>query len=351
MLVTFAAAAGCGDDNHKKPNPDAFVFQDAPPDVAMPPACDYTEAHDTTNDYNLTTGFVPEESGIAFNGTSKTICGKINNGHFSSTNFSIDIDDYRFTVAADSDVLVTLTGPGLENISTVGIFSVDTGQNRVGGGYFFSDHAVFSAHLPAGTYEISAEAYANADIAAPVPYSLKIASDNPTARCPQITAAANYTEANDGAASTANDTISIDYSKNQAYGATTPGTTPEPSGLTLNAGTNYRISGVSALRVANDSYLDKDTYLVTTGPTTNQLAIRVNWASTTTDLDLYVFQEGNYFPNGVAAKMMLGQDEFVTFATLPNTHYWVWVGAYTSSTIGAGGSPYDLSLCPETFTP
>ncbi len=351
VLVGFAASA-CGDDTHKKPTPDAFQFQDAPPDSSMPPACDYTEAHDTTNDYNLMTGFTPEETAIAFNGTTKTICGTINNGHFSSTYGSIDIDDYKFSVTADTDVIVTLTGSGLQNISSVGIFSVDSTQARVGGGYFFSDHAVFSAHLAAGSYEISAEAYGNADIATAIPYKLKIAKDMPLTRCPHVTGTPSFVEANDGALSTANDTVSVNYANSPSYATTTPGTTPEPTNLTLAAGTSYLVTGNSAMRVATDSYLDKDTFQVTTGATTNQLSVRLNWASTTTDFDLLVFTQGTYNPPiAISAKMMLGEDEFLTTAVAPNTTYWIWVGAYMSSTIGASGSPYDLSLCAENFTP
>ncbi len=349
VVLLALAASACGGDNIHPP--DAFVKMDAPPD-SPPPACDYTEQHDLTNDYNLTTGFMAEQTGIAFSGTSKTICGTVNNGHFSTSNFSVDIDDYAFTVAADADVLVTLTGQNLQNIATVGIFSVESGtMNATGGGYFYSDHAVFSAHLKAGSYEISVEAYANADIPASVPYKLKIASDNPLTRCPKITAAANYTEANDGTTNDANDTVAVDYSMAKPYSATSPATTPESTGLTLTAGTNYRISGTSAMRAQVGSYFDKDTYLVTTGPTTNQLAIRVNWPSTTTDLDLLVFKQGSYFAAATAAKMMLGEDEFVTFATDPNAAYWIWVGAYSDSTVPSGGATYDLSLCAEMFTP
>ena len=59
-LLAILAIAACGDD-HPKHNPDAFVFQDAPADTPVDtPAnfCNYTEQHDTTNDYNLSTGYV-----------------------------------------------------------------------------------------------------------------------------------------------------------------------------------------------------------------------------------------------------------------------------------------------------
>ncbi|MGE5186559.1 MAG: hypothetical protein ACM31C_31100 [Acidobacteriota bacterium] len=342
-------AAACGDDKH---NPDAKVWMDAPADA--PPdsstnGCDYTEAHDATNDYNLASGFTAEETGIAFNGTVKTICGVVNTGHYAASNGSIDIDDYRFTVAADSDVLITMSGSA-STIATFGVFGVDSTQKNIGGGYYIGNHAVFGAHLTAGTYEVSAEAYGNSDIAASVPYKIKIQSDMPATRCPKITAAANYTEANDGAGNVGNDVITINYNNNPSYALTALTTdAPEPAG-TVAAGTNYRVSGTNAGNLTQvDSYYDKDTYQITTGATTQQVSVRLNWATTTSDLDLYIFQGGIANPPiATSAKMMLGEDEFVTFATNPNATYWLWVGDYTMSTANVD---YDLSICAETFTP
>jgi hypothetical protein len=347
--VLFAVLAGitaCGDNKHK---PDAPPSIDAPPPDAAN-ACDYTEQHDATNDYNLPTGFVAEQTGIAFSGTPKTICGVVNNGHYSAANGSIDIDDYRFTVTADADVIVSLTGD-LQAITTIGIFAADSAQKGVGGGYFINDHGVFSTHLPAGSYEISAEAYANGDIAAPVPYKIKIAPDMPATRCPKVTAAANYTEAKDMTPLfNQNDTVDIDFTKTPFAQATNPATTPEPTGVTVAAGTNYRLSGTSSLVTGNGSYFDMDAYLITTGASTNQLAVRLNWPDATADLDLYVFQAGRPNPPiSSSAHIKNGEDEFVTLAVAGGSQYWLWVGAATMP--GAGGYAYDLSVCGETFTP
>jgi hypothetical protein len=352
LTVLFAGAwmlAACGDNENKPDARVADAAEDAPLDAFV--ECNYNEAHDTTNDYLAASGYMLEQTGITYKKNStRTVCGTINNGHFDGTQFSVDIDNYGITVAADVDVIVSLTAPGagaLANGFTVGVFSVDHAtQKGVGGGNFVGDHAVFSTHLPAGSYEFSVEAYANGDIAASIPYKMRISADNPTTRCPKLTTAANYTEANDGAGNTGNDVIAIDYTANPKITLTAAADAAEPTGLTLAAGTNYRISGTSAAVAKTGSYFDRDSYAVTTGATTNQLAVRLNWATTTADLDYYLFDGTSIV--GAAAKMMLGEDEFATFAVEPSKAYTFWVGGFQSST----GLPatYDASLCAEAFT-
>jgi hypothetical protein len=219
-----------------------------------------------------------------------------------------------------------------------------------GQGFFIHDHGVFSSHLVAGTYDISVEAYANADAAAAIPYKVKVAIDAPDTRCPKITAAANYTEAHDGVTNRDNDMIVVDYSAMPYYNPTTlPTDVPEPTGIAVAAGTNYRISGSSAAVTLSGSYFDADTYLFTTGPTTDQLSIRLNWPSTTADLDDYLFPAGSTNPLQTTDNVALTEPEFRTVAVTPSTSYWLWVGAFSSSTNLPAS--YDFSICGETFTP
>jgi len=358
ILLAILVVAACGDDKEKH-NPDAFVPEDAPADTPVDtPAnfCDYSEQHDTTNDYNLASGYAAEDTGIMFTGAaSKTICGNMNVGHFDNTNFSIDVDDYTITLTADADVVVALEGQ-FATVSNVGVFAVDSSMGKSGAGFFLGDHGVFANHLAAGQYHLSVEAYDNADKAAAIPYKVRIIPDNPTTRCPTVTAAANYTEAGDGTLNNGNDMIVVDYSA-QPYYKTTAAPTDSPEDTTsmvaLTAGMKYRVSGSSASVAAQRvSYFDGDTYLIKTGAATDQLTIRLDWGGTTADLDYFLF----FPPSGTTAtpieetaKISTTGPEFKTIAVAPNTSYWLWVGAAAPGSSGLP-KPYDASICAEAYT-
>jgi hypothetical protein len=344
LLGLFAC---CGDNHHNHSDAhelDGAVI-DAPVDAFV--ECNYTEAHDTTNDY-LEDPTAIEETNIDFApGDTRTICGTINNGHYDAAFGSVDIDNYGVTLTHDADVLVRLTGSA-QNISSVGIFAVTDTGGAAGGGYYLGNHAVFSQHLAAGHYQFSVEAYDDHDATAPVPYKARITTDNPEMRCPDLTAAANYTEAGDGATNDGNDIVAIDYSATQSFVLTGAADVPEPTNLILGV-TNYRITGTSASVSGQGSYYDRDDYLITTGATTNELAIRLKPGSAVADMDYYLFAENRVNALGnSSATIGLGKEEFATFAVNPNTRYWLWAGKL----IGTGSdastnttSIYDFSIC------
>jgi hypothetical protein len=350
MLLGFAFAA-CTSVPEAMP-PESPV---APPpatsiagggDVA--PRCTYTEAYDASNDYRAASGYVLEETGLIYGGAKTTICGQINNGHFDTSDYAVDIDNYGVAIATDSDVIVALTG-NAQNVSSVGVWAYDpTTQATAAGGYFVYDHGVFSAHLPAGNYEISVEAYDNQDIEQAIPYTLTIAGDAPAARCATMLTAPDYSEAHDGASNRGNDVVSFDYSQFPSTAMANNGSTPEAMGLVLDTATTHRISGVSANVAELGSYLDRDTYAFTTGAETDQVSVRLDWTNTSADLDYYIFAEGSSFPLASAATPVLGGGEFATFAVAPNTRYWLWVGAYADSTVPAA---YNATVCADTFAP
>src|SRR5436853_133045 len=102
---------------------------------------------------------------------------------------------------------------------------------------------------PAGCdYAELADAANAAAATTSIDYKLKIVVDNPTTRCGKITAAANYTEAKDGANSVGNDMVDVRYvmggTMNRVLTAATDA--PEPTGIVTAAGTNYRITGTHA---------------------------------------------------------------------------------------------------------
>ncbi|MDB4959549.1 MAG: hypothetical protein JWO36_7118 [Myxococcales bacterium] len=213
--------------------------------------CQYTEMSDATNDYNATPAGTFEATGLT--STAVVVCGTINNGHFNTNAMSVDIDSYQFRTTAAADVMMTFTAPGAAALDAVYFFLWDiTANQSVGiGGRFVGDHGVSIGNLPAGNYEIDIEAYAPADIAAGLPYKVKIAVDTPATRCTKSTMTASYTEANDGADNKGNDMIQIDYNAMTPTPTNTLTTSTtdmaEPTGLTVAPATTYRITGNSAL--------------------------------------------------------------------------------------------------------
>jgi hypothetical protein len=362
VVALLAAAVGCGDNHHNNldasvpPQPDAAVDASVPLDAFV--ECSYTEQHDSTNDFNVSDGI--EQTGLHFKpGETRTICGNVNNGQFGSdgVNGTIDVDNYGITLDADSDVLVTLTPPPAMSSTPLGLissveliaFSDQLGET-VQVGYFETDHAVYSAHLPAGNYELAVDVTDNQDASMTIPYEMRISTDDPAMRCTQLTGSASYTEANDGASNTANNVVDIASTGVTLLGAGE--NQPEPSGVGVLDGQNYLLAGSSANEAAIDDYLDMDTYLLSTGANTDQLSVRLDWATSGVDLDLYVFPATHTLPILTsAAKSTTTLDEFGTTAVTPNTQYWISVGAAaTDTTVADLPATYGITVCGEHFT-
>jgi len=346
-VVLFLAACG-GDGGGNKPDApgidiDAAVEIDAPGTTAT---CSFTEAADATN--NTSPG--AEATMVAFAGTKSSICGSINNGHFNMTQRSVDNDAYKFSTAADTDVLIHLTGTGVETLGRVVLLvGTTTGMGR-NVGLFEGDHGTVSVRLPAGEHVVAVSAFNQADITAAIPYKLTIVTDMPATRCAKVTAAASYTEANDGAANDGNDVILFSQAANPTTSLTTSATdAPENSGIMAAPGTNYRITGSSANVNRTDDYMDRDMFAFQTSATTTQLSIRLNWTATTIDYDYRLFPMGSLLTVTGGLLTANTEDEFQTFAVKPSTTYGLWIGAYDGST----GLPaaYDATICAETFTP
>lgn len=311
--------------------------------AVQPLSCDYTEQSDTTNDYLADSPGV-EDTGLTYANSQMVICGVLNNGHYDSNYGSVDIDNYSFTAAADGNVLVTLRGnpTALGAISSIGLFGYNPDTGATVGGYFTGDHAVVSLALTAGTWQFDMESYDNQDASASTDYQLVFQPDFPAQRCARLTSTATYTEALDGAGSTGNDAVAVNFDYDPSMWMLS--SQPEPTGIAMTGGMRYRVSGVSADIAAVDSYFDRDTYLVTTDATTNQLSFRLDTATATADFNYYVFPAGDTFP---LAQTALASSTFATLAVAPSSSYWVWVGAASDST-GLPAS-YDVTLCSETF--
>lgn len=325
-----------------------------------PPGCDYGELADEINDDIQSNVNEAETTHLALT-TQAVFCGTIDNTHFDANTRVIDVDSFKLDVAADTKVIVQLQAAGAEQLGDVEIAVFERGAaGTVGTGKFLGNHAVFNATLPTGFYEVTVFAANTATPAQPIGYKVTVSVDDPATRCGKIAAAANFTEANDGAGSINNDMVDVRYVQNGTMNrALTVATTdvPEPTAITTAAGTKYRLTGTLADVNAADEYRDRDAYLITTGADTNQLSIRLNWPGMKADLDYMLFNE-NKVPE-IADGFLISpmEDEFQTFSVQPSTNYWLWVGAFDSIDNLTPPTPpmlpliYDFSICAESFTP
>lgn len=337
-LVVILLTA-CGDDT-------GSTRADAAGDTTGDVPCSYTESADAQN----TMLADAEATSLTVGATPLVICGAIDNGHFDGSLEVVDGDFYRFTVAAPTDLIIHVTGSGvsmpkqvLMQVNQMGSFSF------FGFGTVVGDHGSLVSHIAtAGDYTIAVGAVNPQDLSSAVNYKISIAVDAPATRCPASTGAVSHAEGTDGGA---NDVF--EYASAGNPNSTLTSTTsdaPEATGITAAAATSYLITGTEDNVNLPDDYMGRDTFAFTTGASTNQMSIRLNWPSTTADLDFRVYPMAIARPlsivGGLDASNM--QDEFETFAVKPNTQYLLWVAASDGSTAPA---TYSATLCGETFSP
>ena len=190
--VTLAPLVACGgggsnSDGTDVTVPDAKVTPDAPvtPDAfVLPAGCDYYEQNDTGNDAITTSGNT-EQSQFSLAATTTTFCGQINSGHFvapvaPATYGLVDYDVIQFTVAANTQAFVTLTGTGIDDTLPLSFF-VGGGADKTAAADGVYDTRVMRATgadlFPAGDYVYVVGASAMAAITANHEYRLKITTD------------------------------------------------------------------------------------------------------------------------------------------------------------------------------
>jgi hypothetical protein len=190
--------------------------------------------------------------------------------------------------------------------------------------------------LPAGSYGIAVRAVGPTP-AVPIEYHATITADVPGCH---VTTAATYTES-----AAANDLVEVRFTGDPALRRvlTAAADAPEPTGATFAPATSARFTGTSASVDAPDDYRDRDAYVVTTGAETDTLSVRLDWTGAA-DLDFFVFP-ANVPEIAGASQVTTASPELATFAVLPSTTYWLWIGAYDTSS----GLPitYDASICAE----
>jgi hypothetical protein len=272
------------------------------------------------------------------------ICGQID-PNFQNPTVDSDAFQISFATLASSTVRIFISDP-------TGLTRVDAGTNDAaqtqtfGFGRNQGDHlAYILPHPMAIDYVTFVNAQATAATTAPIPYKIVITPGG-SASCPAITGAPAYSEAHDGATNTDNDIFTRD-SLRFRYTAS-PADVAEPTALTP-AATPLRISGNAAAVTSVDLFADRDTFAITTGATTNELAIRLTWP----DANRFMWL-GAFVPNEIVQPQNEAppvaennRDGIILLAVEPDKPYFVFAGALK----GAGNLPamdYDLAICGAT---
>lgn len=299
--------------------------------------CDYVEQSDLTND--TSESGTAESTGLTFSAKS-VVCGTIDHTHFDG--LTVDADAYTLTVAADTDVIVRMIAPQGASLELFGIdIYPGSSSTPLALTYYYGNHAVMIARVPAGTFELLPYALASAQATSSVPYRIEVTTDMPDTRCAELTVG-GFMEANDGAQDTGNDVISYPMSAAPAIATGTA----EPTNIVIAPAFTNRVYGESANVTATDKYEDTDTYLFATGAGTNELTVRLSWTAAT-NLDWILYEKNTTTGVGFGVATSTTSPEMKMFAVKPSAEYWLAV----SGAIGTNNENYNVTLCGEQFTP
>jgi len=315
------------------------------------PACEgYVESNDAGNAFA-----VPVQTGAAEPTSQKAdtgvaVCGQLDVNHFTAATGVVDVDSFAFDVPQATEVFVSVELGSEVPADLIELVVTGTGV---------TNHRVRATprngstwlKLGAGSATVSLVVHNGAALTKSVRYVLRVTKDDLAARCAQVAKAdadVAYTESQDGPSNTANDVLipSLALSEQQPTADTTDAA--EDHNFLLRSGQRGLISGSLANvdHGAGSAYLDGDTFLVSAFGS-YQFTLRLDWAGAAANLDVWVFEEGDFRAIAHTTATSKTGPELMTFAVENTKSYWVWVGAATGST----GLPqsYALTLCGEGF--
>lgn len=347
VFVALALSA-CGDDGAATP-PDATT-SDAPPVATICQGVG-ADVHVETDDIGNGVG-EPTNKTLTAEAPIR-ICGRIEQ---REAGMELDGDTYFFTLPVASRVRIDISAPGAD--AAEALFALLFGEataseegrratGSVHGGRITMVAPNCADNVPEcaaqtlapGEYRLNIApfSFTNTQPTMPFEYRVTITIFDADAAC-AMPATVTYREMRDTApAHDQNDVMLLGTQE----GSPTPNTAdaPEATGLALTAGIQARLAGVAGLRA--DALKDRDTYAITTGPTTTALDIRVAWAGDTDDLDLDVY-EGVGIENLAARGWSVANPEYFATAVKPSTEYLLFVRRYGS---GTAELPYDIAVC------
>jgi hypothetical protein len=306
-LGLFVLIAGCGDNRSP---------------------CNYAETDDADNATTAEVSNVTLASGV------RTLCGDVDPAHFDIPSSTVDSDRYRITVGGDGKLLVRLAAdPAASLLTRLSAKLFDTAQNAtlLADVPFAGDHGAQLVELPPADYDLVVAATATGDLSAPVGYRVDLLLD------PKCDAATTppYQEAGDD-----NDALSVDLAQTPAVAAI--GGTPEDTHLHATANNTLHIAGTIDATPYGDSYADRDTYIIRTDSTANELIVRLDWTDPAADLDFYLFDPSTLDTIAAGDLGAAGSQEIRAFGVSPSTAYVLWVGGFKGSHLPA---TYDVTVC------
>ena len=315
---------------------------------------DHRESAESQNNPFPSGSGTAERTGLslAAGGGGFTLCGEIDPAQ--ATSQVADYDSFAFTIEGSEPVNVRIEMAASDSSSALlalDLFRVEEGPPvQLATGPFRNDYALIAGMvLSPGTYWVSAVAWLPGP-GGTVGYSISVGEN--TLACP-VSQDAPYEEANDLESSRGNDMIAIDETDPPPRLTELTGDSPEPTAISLEPGAVQHVRGVSgAVASEGDSYLDRDSYLIATGPSTSELELRLTWEDSDVDLDLYLFEAGApQIDYSVKLGTSIGnrRDELMTLNVDPAKSYWLWVAAFDTGAGGGTGLPmaYDVTLCPR----
>ncbi len=334
-------AAGCHTSSAGSPDasgPDAFVLSDA----ETSPGCDFVQR-------GANTQFDYETIPFDYTGQTFTVCGDIVGAGYSTMYTTHSPGRVDTLVRVDFDAPVAWYNGDL---SKGGAFAAYDRGSEV---HLDAQHDLVLTEVasdPASNGQSGLLIGSFAPFAsAPAHYKATVGAFDMGTLCPAVTTPVEYTESHDGNDNTGNDV----FVETTLTAATTD--VPEPTGLTIDAGSAHRIAGTSSdVRRTGDDARDRDTFEITTGATTHLLYVRPTPSADSgafLTLELTTPDFGSFARSGSPRD---GQDlagGIGMFAVAPSTTYWLQVdGAVNGNPTGTGlPLAYDLSICGAETPP
>jgi hypothetical protein len=287
---------------------------------------------------------------LAAGGAEFWLCGEIDPNQ--ATGEITDVDAYEFLVAGDEpvDLRIEMVAAAGDTALGLDLFRVAEGQPQQVATVPFRNGYALLAGLVAepGVYWVNAVARQPAPDS-PIGYAISVAENQ--LACPASEQKVpDFVEAGDGEASRGNDTVAVHLPDPPALTAEEKDAA-EATGLVMEPEPVRLVRGVSAaVESAGDSYLDRDAYLVATGPETSELELRLTWPDEAeADLDLYLFDAGDPevdYSIGLGSASGRYRDALLTLNVDPDHEYWLWVGTFDLENGGPTGDvAYDVTLC------
>ncbi len=355
--LALAVAGACGGDDSGAADAgagqDATLADASSRDAAIVDCSgDHRESAEDTNDPFSSGDGSAERTGLTLapGDAGFWVCGQLDPTQAAGK--VADYDAYEFTVDGDDPINIRvelLASDAAKTIISLDLYRVDDGPPvQVASVPFRNGYALISGlEVEPGTYWVSAAALPP-EPDAPIGYAVLV-SENLLA-CAAAGPPMDHPEAGDGDLSRGNDTVQIDLPDPPAL-TEDKMDVPEETALVLEPDTIAHLRGQSdAIVSAGDSYLDRDTYVITTGATTSELEVRVSWPDGMVDLDVNLFAAGapeNSFSGDLGKESGPDRDELMTLNVDPDHGYWLWVGAYDGGGKLALPVVYDITLCPR----